>query len=271
MRIEFKISEDTFRADTSEGISIAIPLDFSGPQPNSFGVPPARGEVYRAGSFIGDTRQGGSCNCETYTVTPHCNGTHTECAGHITLDRESISRHAPLGILPAYLHSVRLQSAGETRESYTPPLESGDMVVSLASLEPLSQLDRGWLEALAIRTVPNTPAKKSRNYAEEPAPFLTNEAMQFIFDLGVKHLLIDLPSVDRANDQGMLSNHRIFWGVAAGQKEVRDEIALKKTITELIYVPDTLRDGPYLLDLQIAPFESDAAPSRPIFYSVESP
>jgi hypothetical protein len=40
------------------------------------------------------------------------------------------------------------------------------------------------------------------------------------------------------------------------------------SITELIVVPEMLQDGLYLLNLQFAPIESDAAPSRPIVYSL---
>ena len=32
----------------------------------------------------------------------------------------------------------------------------------------------------------------------------------------------------------------------------------------MIYVPNEIEDGEYLLNLQIAPFESDCAPSRPL-------
>ncbi len=40
------------------------------------------------------------------------------------------------------------------------------------------------------------------------------------------------------------------------------------TITELIYVPNKVEDGTYFLNLQIAPFENDATPSKPILYKV---
>jgi hypothetical protein len=42
---------------------------------------------------------------------------------------------------------------------------------------------------------------------------------------------------------------------------------LEATITEMIYVPDNVADGSYLLNLQIA-FENDASPSKPVLYSV---
>ena len=41
-----------------------------------------------------------------------------------------------------------------------------------------------------------------------------------------------------------------------------------KTITELIYVADTVEDGAYVLNLQVAPFLTDASPCRPILYEL---
>jgi hypothetical protein len=38
------------------------------------------------------------------------------------------------------------------------------------------------------------------------------------------------------------------------------------SITELIVVPENTQDGLYLLNLQFAPIESDASPSRPVIY-----
>jgi hypothetical protein len=41
------------------------------------------------------------------------------------------------------------------------------------------------------------------------------------------------------------------------------------TITEMIYVPNEVEDGQYVLDLQIPNFVADAAPSRPVLYKLE--
>ncbi len=41
------------------------------------------------------------------------------------------------------------------------------------------------------------------------------------------------------------------------------------TITELIFVPNKIRDDDYILNLQIASFENDAAPSKPVLYKTE--
>jgi hypothetical protein len=94
--------------------------------------------------------------------------------------------------------------------------------------------------------------------------------MRFIVESTVKHLLVDLPSIDRLYDKGKLSNHRIFWQVEPDKFEVNETTRINSTITELIYVPNEVEDGEYLLNLQIAPLESDAAPSRPIIFKMKN-
>ena len=79
---------------------------------------------------------------------------------------------------------------------------------------------------------------------------------------GVKHLLIDLPSVDKEIDGGALLAHRAFW-------EYPEKTNLERTITELIYVKNSILDGLYLLNLQISSFENDACPSKPVLYELE--
>ena len=90
--------------------------------------------------------------------------------------------------------------------------------------------------------------------------------MEYIVKAGVKHLLVDLPSIDRSNDDGKLNGHHLFWDVKSGQHQEDHDSKVNKTITEMIFVGEEIPDGPYLLNLQIAPFVSDAAPSRPLLY-----
>ena len=90
MKAVFSIANKKFQVDFSKGEDISIPLFFNGLQPNTYGVDRATSNPYQDGHFIGDTRKGGPCNFETYNFTPHCNGTHTECIGHITKDRVTI-------------------------------------------------------------------------------------------------------------------------------------------------------------------------------------
>ncbi len=77
----------------------------------------------------------------------------------------------------------------------------------------------------------------------------------------MKHLLIDLPSVDKERDEGKLLAHKAFWNYPENPRE-------DCTITELIYVPDSINDGRYLLNLQIASFHNDASPSKPVLYKI---
>ncbi|MDA8564207.1 hypothetical protein N9L06_07140, partial [Mariniblastus sp.] len=98
--------------------------------------------------------------------------------------------------------------------------------------------------------------------------FFTNEVMATIVEVGFKHLLVDLSSVDRLDDDGLLSNHRIFWNVEAGCREANKKSRLTHTITELISVPEDVTDGPCLLSIQVPAIESDAAPSRPMLYPI---
>ena len=82
---------------------------------------------------------------------------------------------------------------------------------------------------------------------------------------GVQHLLLDLPSVDREVDGGVLRAHHAFFGPASSPRE-------GATISELLCVPEGLKAGPGLLAMQVAPFVHDAAPSRPVWFptTVES-
>ena len=251
------------------GTSVAIPLQFNGPQPNTYGVDIARSQAYASGGWVGDTRQGGSCNFETYNFTPHCNGTHTECVGHISDIRLSIDAQLQESLIPATVISVAPVKVAETNDSYDPPLQADDRVIDRAQLETaLKNADSNFLEALLIRTLPNSETKMARDYMKEVPAFFSLEAMAFIAQFPVKHLLVDMPSVDRLFDEGKLSAHHIFWNLPAGSHEVDPNRIPPQTITEMIFVPEKVQDGKYLLNLQIAAFVSDAAPSRPVLYSL---
>ena len=79
--VEFEIGHTNYRIDLEKGFDLSIPLCFQGQQPSAFGIAPARAESVENDWFLGDTRRGGSCNVEQYTLIPHGQGTHTECVG----------------------------------------------------------------------------------------------------------------------------------------------------------------------------------------------
>ncbi len=106
MRLDIHISSKAYQIDTDHPIDISIPLNFHGEQPNAYGVPHATAKAYGGGDFIGDTREGGSCNFEEYKLIPHCNGTHTECVGHLAYERISIHSVLQNGLMPATLITI---------------------------------------------------------------------------------------------------------------------------------------------------------------------
>lgn len=246
MNIRLTIGTQNFWLNLSQPRSLVIPVAFEGERLSAFGAPPPERKAYAAGSFIGDVAQGGSCNCEVYTLNPHCCGTHTECIGHITADPIFVHEVLEDTLIPATVITI-------LPEKQT----NGDVVITRESLE--CRVASGeFLKSLIIRTLPNDTSKRTQNYdGTTMPPYFSAEAMEYIVSLNVKHLLVDFPSIDRLDDGGKLLNHRIFW---------RD--APKRTVTELIYVPETVKDGHYLLNLQIAPFMADVAPSRPILYEI---
>ncbi len=260
--------------DLSRPIDISIPLKFNGPQPNAFGAGLAVSHPCQAGDLVGDTRHGGSCNFEQYTFIPHCNGTHTECVGHITHQRISIRDCLQDVLVPALLVSVSVIDADEASDTYVVPFGSSDRVITRSLLADaittqasMAGRDAGVPVALIVRTLPNHDSKLTRAYGKEPLPpYFTSEAMEYIVESGFSHLLVDIPSIDRMNDEGKLSNHRIFWNVDLGSFETKQGTRAGSTITEFIFVPGDVPDGEYALNLQIAPFAADASPSRPLLF-----
>ncbi|HEX8367206.1 MAG TPA: cyclase family protein [Pyrinomonadaceae bacterium] len=284
MIFSLQINNRNYQIDTENPIDISIPLDFKGAQPNAYGVQKATSKACEAGNLVGDTRRGGSCNFEQVTFIPHCNGTHTECVGHLTRERISVHDCLQDAFIPATLVSIEPENAVESGESYSMKPGKTDKIITRRAIESFLQNldarnpqsatrnphseDSHFLQALIVRLLPNYESKKTRAYLENVPPFFSTEAMRFMIEKGVRHLLVDLPSIDRTFDRGKLSNHRIFWNVEQGSFETNEASLINHTITELIFVPDEVRDGNYLLNLQIAPFVADASPSRPILFKI---
>ena len=259
--ISLTIAGETYRADTASACDISIPFRFDEPQLQVYGAPAARAEIYRSANFVGDVKQGGSCNCHRYLLTPHCNGTHTESVGHIT--------HDPLSINTLALHALMLAKLITIEPTSTHKDDpNSDLVITLQSLQhKLDQHTGPEINAVIVRTKPNTADKKTRNYDEGRCPaYFKPDALAWLADLGINHLLVDLPSVDRMDDGGRLLAHRAFWGLPAEATLTHHATRPQATITELIYAPEQLQDGLYLMSLQVAPFVSDASPSRPLLY-----
>ena len=138
-------------------------------------------------------------------------------------------------------------------------MKNGDHVIFKEQLESL--FEKNEAAAIVIRTLPNKKKKLKKNYSGTNPTYVHHEATQYLVDCGVQHLLIDLPSVDREEDNGELLSHHTFWQYPHAIRE-------RCTISELIFVNDEISDGMYLLNISIASFEIDVSPSKPVLYKL---
>ncbi|MFC6996465.1 cyclase family protein [Rufibacter roseus] len=231
-------------------IDISLPLAAGAEGVNCFWAEPVEIETITVGSFVGSVAQGGSTNYQRVHLTPHGNGTHTECYGHISPD--------PTATLDQCLH--RFMFVAQVVSVQPRPQENGDLVVMAQDV--VAQLFEDHLpEALVLRTLPNTEIKRTAQYSGTNPTYIEPALAAYLADNGIEHLLLDLPSVDREQDGGALLAHLAFWQYPAN-------IRKNATITELIFVPNTVSDGLYLLHHQITSLVLDASPSKPVLYAL---
>lgn len=249
MKTTIEFNENlTVTVDLSKPIDISIPINEGESNPNCYWADDVKFNTISSGDFVGSVDQGGSVNYQSVTLTPHGNGTHTECYGHLTPDGATINKQLRQFNFLSQLISVE------------PALNTeGDLVIEAKEVKQL--LIKLPIQALIIRTLPNDVSKLNRQYSGTNPPYFSPELMQLLVDKGIKHLLVDLPSVDKEVDGGKLLAHKSFWGFSG-------DIRKEATITELIYVDNSIKDGSYLLNLQIPSLNMDAAPSKPIIYSI---
>ncbi|QIX61354.1 cyclase family protein [Hymenobacter sp. BT18] len=242
----------TYQFDPTQPLDISLPLAPGEDQVNCFWAEPVQVDVIRVGNFVGSVAQGGSTNYQRVHLTPHGNGTHTECYGHISPDpTATLDRHLRRFLFVARVVSVepRLQP-------------NGDLVVLLADVQ--RELAGAVAEALILRTLPNDLAKRTRHYSGTNPTYLEPALAHWLATEQVEHLLVDLPSVDREEDGGELLAHHAFWRYPHATRQAA-------TITELIFVPEAVEDGLYLLNLQVTSLVLDASPSKPVLYRLIDP
>lgn len=242
-----------YTVDFEKPIDISIPITNTDQNPIAWYLNKPEIEPVKMENWIGKVALGSSTNFNNIAFNPHGHGTHTECLGHITHEFFSINTCLKTFMFEATLISI------------APKLIENDYIITEELIK--NELQNNFSEALIIRTLPNLESKKSSNYSNTNPPYLCQKAAQFLAENNVNHLLIDLPSVDKENDEGKLAAHKAFWNVK-NTKNLNFDARLNATITELIYVPNPIKDGKYLLNLQIASFENDASPSKPILYEL---
>lgn len=246
MKIRLQHQGKYFEANLSQPVDISIPIKNGEENPNCFFAPFPEFSPVRAGDFVGSTAEGGPLNFFNVKINPHGNGTHTECVGHIAREkftiRESLTQSHFL---------CKLVSVIPTKN------ESGDRVIRKAHLEGL--FEKEGINTLVVRTMPNTSDKRRQVWSGINPPYFHTEALQYLVDKGIQHLLTDLPSVDREEDGGALAGHKAFW-------QYPDNTRKFATITELIFADDIVIDDLYLLNIQTISLDLDVSPSKPVLY-----
>ena len=250
-----KAKINNFEVDLSKPIDISISLSNTDENPIAWYIEKPEIKPVVFGDWIGKVSEGkSSTNFNNIFFNPHGHGTHTECLGHITHDFYSINQSLKQFFFMAELISVQ------------PEIQNDDLVITKSQIE--KALNGNSPEAIVIRTLPNNSDKVSKKYSHTNPPYLLEEAAIFIRESGIQHLLIDIPSVDKEHDEGKLLAHKAFWNVK-NVTQLNADARLNATITEMIFVNDKVQDGSYLLNLQIASFENDASPSKPILFEIK--
>lgn len=247
---------DFSKVDFNHPLDIALPLAAGPGHASAWYVDPMQIEPVRAGRFVGSVAEGGSTNFRNIFFNPHGHGTHTECVGHIAKEVHSINQCLKSFFFTATVISIQ----PEIVNTDTDLSKKGDLLITL----PLLQKTMGApsTKALVVRTLPNASDKQSKNYSHTNPAYFTPEAISWLVQNGIDHLLVDLPSIDREEDDGKLLGHHAFW-------EYPHNTQFHRTITEFVFVADEIPDGNYLLNLMIASFENDASPSKPVLYPLK--
>tara|TARA_Y100000588_G_scaffold392855_1_gene506382 strand:+ start:7697 stop:8446 length:750 start_codon:yes stop_codon:yes gene_type:complete len=235
------------KIDLTKPLDISIPIKDGTSNVNAWYIGPPKIVPEVFDKDVISVENGASVNFNTITFNPHAHGTHTETVGHITKEKYSINKHLKRFFFLAEVITVAPEKRGE------------DYIISAKQLQ--FAIGNKRREALVVRTMPNTSDKKTKQYSNTNWPYFEEDAIKLLVKKEIKHLLIDLPSVDKEDDGGELKGHNAFWNT-------KGILRKDATITEFIYVSNKIEDGAYMLNLLIAPFENDATPSKPVLYKI---
>lgn len=245
MQVEYRYREGNFQCDLGRGIDLSSTLGDPQNYARAWGVPATSIDPVKRGEWIGAVADGAPVNFYNIFFNPHGNGTHTECVGHITPEHHSLEGVLQKHHFMAYLLHVE------------PTAVNGDYIIYWKDLQ--NRINNWDFEALII----GTPTEWPVDFSGSNPVYFEPELLRQIRHKGVKHFVTNLPSVDREEDEGKLLAHRAFWNYP-------EELDLSRSITELARIPKTVAEGYYLLNLQVAHFMNDAAPSRPVLFPVHA-
>ncbi|MFK8061374.1 MAG: cyclase family protein [Polaribacter sp.] len=247
MKALIEYNSRKIEVNISKPIDISIPIDLSKKNVNAWYINDPKIFPEELDGEVIKVSEGAVVNFNNIHFNPHSHITHTECVGHITKKVHSVNQNLKYFIFLAEVVTI------------APLFHNGDFLIGVKQLK--TALGNKKRDAVVIRTLPNLEEKKSMQYSNTNPTYLSEKAAIYLREKGIKHLLIDLPSVDKEKDDGRLLSHNAFWNTGG-------KVRMDATITEFIYVPNNVEDGEYLLNLMIAPFENDATPSKPVLYEI---
>ena len=199
--------------DVSKPLDISIAIDASRKNVNAWYLGEPKIFPENIDGELVKVSEGAVINFNNIHFNPHAHITHTECVGHIAEEVHSVNQNLKHYFFVSEVVTVAPESRGE------------DFVISEKQLK--TALRNKKRDAIIIRTLPNLKDKKTMQYSNTNPPYLLEEAAVYLREKGIKHLLIDLPSVDKEKDDGKLLAHNAFWNTTG-------EVRLDATNTEFI-------------------------------------
>ncbi|MCD8529008.1 MAG: cyclase family protein [Chitinophagales bacterium] len=248
MKCKVQIGNTDYSLNLKKGISFST-IFSNANFVKAFFAPDVHIEAVKMENFICSTEDGGILNFKNLFINPHGNGTHTECVGHIAKETYYIKDCLKDSFVLGKLITI------------APEKLNNDFVITAKQVKNIT-LPIG-CTCILIRTLPNETKDKLKDWSGTNPPYIHHEAMKILLEKGVEHFMIDVPSVDRENDEGKLLAHKTFWNYPSS--EVRENC----TITEMIYAPNKIKDGIYMVNIQTLPLELDASPSNIIIYPLK--
>ncbi len=244
MWIQFEQHSKVYKFDANNFTDLSLALNKKD-NVNCYYLEGPSFEYFKSEAFVGSLAAGGSVNCERLSFYPHASGTHTECALHVLpVDFDMRNIQIPV------LQMCKIVSVQPTQIG-------SDHCIDMAAIKGLHNQEN--FEAIVVRTLPNGIEKCHENYSGNNPVYFEPEVLSVLQDMGFKHILTDLPSIDKESDEGRLAAHK-NWFLVQGKAPA------DRTITELIYIPESLADGNYVLNIQVPKIETDAVPSRILVY-----
>jgi arylformamidase len=202
--MKFFLEDGVSYIDTERGFDLSIPIGADFPKVKAWYLDDPKIEPVQAEGFVGSVEAGAAVNFRNIQFNPHAHGTHTESLGHITREVHSVNT-----IVHPLFYKAKVVSF------FPQQINKHSGVDHVITAEQFQAIDLGnkKYDALIVRTLPNDTAKLNRDYSHSNPCYFERDVAELIVKAGIRHFLVDLPSVDREQDDGVLAFHHLFWGV----------------------------------------------------------